>query len=524
MKVNQLILLDNFYKISKKIERHSLQYNQSKRMSNHKIKQIEHAKDKILLNKKNILDVIENKAIVKSILKKKRYSHGVDIKNKDLHSHSENPKKKFNKEFAHVKQKSILFNIKKNKIFEVNSDRHIIDNNTNKDNKNSNFGLDILKLDSNQFIKKKKFQKKQNDKKNNGSIKANSQTKQKHFKEIKKSNFRIKNVDDVINQIKKPVIKSHEFLQPINLSSIKQIILKENDNLFLKISKNSFWKMIKKNSSEIFQTISSQDNIKNMTEDQFNKKKKQKFFIVQNNFKPDPLNSTNKKILFIDFEGTIGFSIRSHKGYINFYLLENISIFFKKLHKMFYFVVNFHKKDSNGFYKKMMDVINIINEYVSVFTITDLSTQTKKKIITNSDKSKKKCIKKEKVKTSTINKSSIKNSIEIINISEIEKIFPNSTSIIFFCPFNRDVFPSKDQNYIHIDSFSLPLNYYFVSFNYEINFIFVKNLKLFKKQFLQTKEKLLSTIFNYEDKILKVLGINSSKSKFFKYSINIQIL
>ena len=145
--------------------------------------------------------------------------------------------------------------------------------------------------------------------------------------------------------------------------------------------------------------------------------------------------------LVIEFEGTIGYLKCSDKGYIEFACLNNLNYFFKKLAKYFLIIVIFRKRNSNGFFKKMMDLVDQFSQFVGLFAVVNPFSKS------GVDKFKLKAggssriSRKEKKK----GKRGLMSSYLLVDLKGIEMFLPKGSNLIVLTALDKDVSKLKSR-------------------------------------------------------------------------------
>lgn len=193
-----------------------------------------------------------------------------------------------------------------------------------------------------------------------------------------------------------------------------------------------------------------------MTEEQFMKMKNQDVVVVWNNIK-DRVLDPRKQILVIEFEGTIGYARRGAKGYLEILHIQHIGLFLKKLSRHFHLVLVYEGNGSSGFFHKIMQLSSDLASYIAVFAVSQPKFGKKTDLLRA----------KIKAGVARLNKKQKRNSKKILeggagsmkmflDVSEIEKVFPESCKIVFFSAVDKDVFlyrKMKSEGFYFLGSF-----------------------------------------------------------------------
>jgi hypothetical protein len=292
---------------------------------------------------------------------------------------------------------------------------------------------------------------------------------EKNTKIIKNTKFRISKLKKIRNSISNTSIK-----RLINLSEFKKSILSLNydDNIKDEIKKillkSHFLNIIKQRKVKLIENKKESEKpkkLKKMSEETYLKLKTRKLTIVYNTIQRRPNNLKNdisfhnnknyvseddfKDILVIDFEGVLGYTRTNEKGYIEFIYLKNLAVFFKKLKKHYHIVVIFKRINKSDYYRKIMDFIQKFDNFVKVFAVV-LNLKDKNKNEENL-----------KVKIGSFSRMTPKDSRKMANLSnkpkvinelfvdikDIEQLFPKNKKIVFFSTLNKDINQTGTSNF-----------------------------------------------------------------------------
>lgn len=148
-----------------------------------------------------------------------------------------------------------------------------------------------------------------------------------------------------------------------------------------------------------------------------------------------------KNVLVIEFEGVLGFVRVSNKGAVEFVFLKHLKSLFKKLKKQFHLVVVFRRRHALEFFRKMMEFVKKFDHLVKVFAVVrnpfEKQAQAERSKVKLGNYSK--FGTKDARRRTTANAKKTFTGELIIDVREIEKLFPVHKKLLFVSSLKKDL-------------------------------------------------------------------------------------